>query len=143
MGWERELAAANRAKDKARRDEVKRQKELARELAALAKPKRVLQSAIWDEVETAIGASFPDGDPIDHLYRWMDRNKITIEQIDRAVNRYAKVKNGMYGYLAMLWSDRQADELADAKVGVPYENNAFWFIQDGKVVPHDNPWSSQ
>ena len=142
MGWERELAASNRAKAKAAREQMVRQNEMSRKLAAAGLKVKMTQADMWMRVDLAIGQSFPDGDPIDDLGPWMERHNVSIEQIDRAVNRFAKIKTGMYGYLAMLWNDRQADEMADAKVGVPYENNAFWFIQDGKVVPYDNPWSS-
>jgi hypothetical protein len=49
----------------------------------------------------------------------------------------------MYGYLATMWAESQSDAIHDAKHQADaghYENNVFYTLQDGKIVPSKNPW---
>jgi uncharacterized protein YaiL (DUF2058 family) len=151
--WAAGVAAANRAKKKeiadrerAEREAIKKQQ---RELAALdraarAKPPKLTQDQIWNKVETAISNSFPDGDPIDHLMGWMEKNNVTMGQIDAAVKKYARVK-GMYAYLEQMWDSMQADTVHDAEMALKNnkqfdDNSVFYYFDGEKIIKNSNPW---
>ena len=153
--WAAGVAAENRAKKKAiadalkaEKDEIKRQqRELAQRERAIAranKPSPLTLDQIWTKVETVISNTFPDGDPIDHLATWMERNKVTMDRIDAAAKKHAKAK-GMYDYIATMWDEMQADRVHDAETDIkmhrkPDENNPFYYFDGEKIVKNNNPW---
>lgn len=153
--WAAGVAAENRAKKKAiadalkaEKEEIKRQqRELAQRERAIAranKPSPLTLDQIWNKVETVIGNTFPDGDPIDHLGTWMERNKVTMDRIDAAAKKHAKAK-GMYDYIATMWDEMQADRVHDAEMDIkmhrkPDENNPFYYFDGEKIVKNRNPW---
>ena len=95
---------------------------------------------IYQRVLSAISNAFPDGDPIDALGPWMERNEITMKMIDKAVraNTGAKSYNA---HLADMWDDTAADRIYDAKNGYVEENSVFYSVgEDGAILPADNPW---
>jgi len=102
------------------------------------------QFQIWQKAILAIANSFPDGDPIDHLTPYMERNDITMQEVDAAVNRYEKTRGGFYGWLAAMWDDTAADHIYDAKNGYIEPNSVFYSVADnGSIEPSDNPWRPQ
>lgn len=80
--------------------EQQRQAKKARD-ARYAEPKRaaapkVSLDRIWMKVEDVIGRTVPDGDPIDYIGPWCERNGIPYEMVNKAAR-----KNGykdMYAY---------------------------------------------
>lgn len=114
-----------------------------REAARLKKLSHPSPREIWDEVETAIGNAFPDGDPIDALHPWMKKNDVTMDEVNAAVKQNVmgrgkgKKDYGMYDYLADMWDDMSRDSLHDAKNGAYGEHyDDQWFAQG-------NPWRSR
>lgn len=106
--------------------------------------------AIYQKAQDAIGNSFPDGDPSDHLYPWLEKRGLDMDIVNRAFRKFDKTD--FYGALADLWDDVQGDRLYDAKImlkqsqttGRPLsrhdEYNAFYSIEYGVIVPELNPW---
>lgn len=166
--WAKEQAAANRAAAKERKAAEKAAAARAAPPKAPKKPK-VNLALVWRDVEDAIGTSFPDGDPIDHLRKYENSwGSIDMDLIDKAVKMYAgprgkrKAKYGMYDYLGDMWDDTQRDWLHDAKVMLQqkdfrlFHNNEFYDVDNGpdyptdhktwdgwdqvKIVPRRNPW---
>jgi hypothetical protein len=113
-----------------------------RDAARLKKLSHPSLAEIWDEVENAIGNSFPDGDPIDSLHDYMDKHDVTMDEINLAVKKNVmgrgrgKKNYGMYDYLADMWDDMARDRLHDAKMGAHGEHYEHeWFAGN-------NPWRS-
>lgn len=152
--------AFDRAKKKAITDAEKAAREaikkLEREDAKLEReknaPTKLTSDQIWNKVETVISNTFPDGDPIDHLIPWMEKNKVTMDVINAAVKKHAKVKD-MYAYLASMWDDMASDAMHDANMmlnkGKVPEFNPFidivnrdhqGFTGKEKAVKNPNPW---
>ena len=112
--WAKDKAAENRARNKL----------LAPPKASKAAPAKAPKKEkpnfgkIWLDVQDAIGDSFPDGDPIDHIRGPKDQwGHLDMQLIDKVVKMYAgskKAKYGLYDYLADMWDDHQADRLHDA-----------------------------
>lgn len=104
--------------------------------------KKELDAMILDRGDEAIGSSFPDGDPIDHLYRFMSKHNICMEDFDRVFNKHYKIKTGFYGYLANIWDDQQRDAISDARSGSTqldsYSN--YYYLKAGELVLRQNPW---
>lgn len=151
--WAAAKAAENRAKKKEIADALKAEKEAIkkhnREIAAMDRAAakkaatKLEQSVIWNKVQTVIGNTFPDGDPIDHLIPWMRQNNVTMDQINAAVKKHEKTD--MYGYLARMWDDTQGDAVYDAETMIkqnrkPDENNVFYYFDGEKIVKNQNPW---
>jgi hypothetical protein len=114
--WAKEKAAENRARNKL--DAPPKPPKPAKEPRPKKEP--VNLGKIWMHVETAIGDSFPDGDPIDHIKGPKDQwGHLDMDLINKAVKQYAgrgkKAKYGLYDYLADMWDDHQADRLYDAR----------------------------
>lgn len=134
------------AMDKAdEREEAKRQR-------LLVKAKKDTQM-IWNNVQEAIGSTFPDGDPIDKLGPWMRRSGFDIHDIDAAVKKHAGKKKtgdyGLYDYLADMWDDSADDALHDAENGRKHDRgihvpDTSVFINfdegRGKYKKASNPW---
>lgn len=151
--WAAEKAAENRAKKKEIADRERAEREAIkkhnREIAALDRAAakkaatKLQQSEIWNKVQTVIGNSFPDGDPIDHLIPWMSKTGVTMDQVNAAVKKYEKTD--FYGYLARMWDDSQGDAVYDAETMIkqhkkPDENNPFYYFDGEKIVKNRNPW---
>lgn len=133
--WAKELARSNR-------DRAKEAKELLRRQAILARPPKVVrltQFQIWENTMVAVGATFPDGEPIDQMYSWMQEHNVTMEQVDKSVNRYERVKHGLSGYMKEMWDGAQSDAMADAKI-VARDGSPFYDIADGVIIPRINPY---
>jgi hypothetical protein len=119
------------------------QEKLEKQIARDKKRSHPTPREIWDEVETAIGNSFPDGDPIDALHPWMEKHEVTMDEVNAAVKQNVmgrgkgKKNYGMYYYLADMWDDMSRDQLHDAKNGHYGEHyDDQWFAQG-------NPWRSR
>jgi hypothetical protein len=136
--WAKELAKANREKAKRETELKKLNKKIAMK-PALKTPKLSTEE-IFKQVETSVGNSFPDGDPIDHLIPWMEKNSVTMDQIDAAVKKHAKPAKSMYGYLAIMWDDTSSDAMHDAQNGHIDSNSPFYRMENDKPVKNPNPW---
>lgn len=109
--------------------------EEAKEQRLQAREKKRNRPSDYDIVaagEDAIGQSFPDGDPSDHLRDYLDKHDLDWTDVNAAFKKIHKKE--FYAYLADMWDDHAADALHDAKGGAygeHYDNE--WFAQG-------NPW---
>jgi hypothetical protein len=103
--------------------------------------------AIYQKAQDAIGNSFPDGDPGDHLYPWLEKRGLDMDIVNRAFRKFDKTD--FYGALAQYWDDTQADQLYDVEImkkqGHNFsrvsDNSPFYDIDKaGNVTPRPNPW---
>lgn len=158
--WAKEQAAKNRAKNATEKEAARAQKKLDRQFNKTAKPKKPTDWELWELAQDAVGRSFPDGDPIDHLQRDID-----MEAIDKAVKKYAgpyskgKAKYGLYDWVKDMWADSQKDALYDAELALKrkdvrlFDNSPFYNVEGGpsfrddlwtwdkvKIIPISNPW---
>jgi hypothetical protein len=135
---------------KQEREDKKADREQARwereERAAERGPKIDLK-AVYDKVMDAIGNTFPDGDPIDHLIpalRKMGVREYDVgDAIEKAMKKHGRgvEKKGMYDYMAVMWDEMARDAMYDAKNGHE-AREPFVRMEDGKPVLQDNPWKS-
>jgi hypothetical protein len=147
--WAKKKAAENRAKMNAEKEAQKaalaRQKAADKAMKPL-KPKKPTEWELWELAQDAVGKSFPDGDPVDHLPRDID-----MDALDKAVKKYAnpynkgKAKYGLYDWLGDMWEDSQKDAIYDAqqqlKRGQDVEEyGPFFRVHNGEVKPTQNPW---
>jgi len=56
-----------------------------------------LLDKIWQKVEQVVGQIYPDGDPIDYIGPWAEKNGIPYEMVNRAVQKRGGFKD-MYAY---------------------------------------------
>lgn len=86
-----------------------------------AAPKLTLD-AVWNKVEQVVANIFPDGDPIDYLAPWLEKQGIKDFKIGEVLDRAAK-KNGyddIYAYYDSLkkdYGDQQLNELSNELLG--------------------------
>lgn len=100
---------------------------------------------IYHYVSNIIGDIFPDGDPIDRMGPWMQRHRISMEDVDKAFKKHEK--KTMYHYLGDGWEDiaqqayREAfDKYHKHGKDVKPEYSNFWHMgKDGPVLSQ-NPW---
>jgi len=136
------------------KEAVKRAKEYERQERANAKAERdatkiqVTLDEIYRRVEDAIGMGFPDGDPIDHFGRWLEKNNATMADVDRAYKKYHK--KTYYQYLGDMWEGMARDAFHDAwhsyhKHGkvVDNDHSVYWRMDKDGPKLNDNPWLSQ
>ncbi len=137
--WDPDTREADREAAKKQKDESNLQKAEAKRLDKLYKE-------LYDRGIEAIGSSFPDGDPIDHISAFMRKNKLYGDDLDAAFAKYGDgyEKKGFYATVAGWWDDMQPDQMHDAnidlKAGRQPEHSDFYDIKDGKVVAKQNPW---
>jgi hypothetical protein len=102
---------------------------------------------VYGIVMDAISSSFPDGDPIDHYARKVERLGVKDYHVGEVVNKAMKKygrgveKKGVYEYLAVMWDEMAKDAMHDAKNGHEAREP---FVRMVKGVPElqDNPWKS-
>lgn len=100
---------------------------------------------VYDIVMDAIGNSFPDGDPIDHYVRPIQRLGVKEfhvgDVVEMALKKHGRgvEKKGVHAYLAQMWDDMAGDAMHDAKAGHE-AREPFVRMEDGKPVKQDNPW---
>lgn len=108
----KQIAAANREKAAANRENLKqlRKSTLKQKVAAI--PKTLAPSlsldTIWRQVESVVSQVYPDGDPIDWLMPWFRKQGIPDHKVSDLITKAAK-KHGykdMYAYY-----DSMADDL--------------------------------
>lgn len=138
---DRELKKADR--EVAKWDRLDRAEEKAR-----TNPKVDLQ-AIYNKVMDAVGNTFPDGDPIDHLIQPLKRMGVPEysigEYIDKALKKHGHgtEKKGMYAYMAIMWDEMTKDAMYDAKnaakKGEKY-SSPFVDYDGATPEPKSNPW---
>lgn len=111
------------------------------------KAPKINYQKVYDIVIDAIGSSFPDGDPIDHIIPKLKRMGLdpydSGKIIDQALKKFGHgaEKKGLYKYMETTWSDFQADQGYDAEHGHIDKNSPFYDVdKSGKIVPSDNPW---
>jgi hypothetical protein len=99
---------------------------------------------ILNTVEGSVGNVFPDGDPIDRLHAWMERNNVRMDDINRA---FRKFEGKSYdAYIADMWDDHADDALHDAEMDledgkdISKERSPFWKLEDGVPKLNENPW---
>jgi hypothetical protein len=95
--------------------EFKAQKQAMKAPRAPAKPKLTLND-VWRKVEDVVGQVFPDGDPIDWMIPWFQRQGIDGHKIGEYIARAARA-NGykdMYDYWDQLKAQMDADAAYDA-----------------------------
>ena len=113
------------------------------------KPKIDLQK-VYNEVMDEIGSVFPDGDPIDGLIPWFERQGINDWEIGDIIAAAMKKhgtgieRKGMYDYMGFMWDEMGKDALHDAKItkeknGGEY-NSPFIEYENGKPHLAANPW---
>lgn len=91
------------------------------------------------KVEDAISRAFPDGDPIDYIGPWMQKNNIEMDEVDAAMK--AAGHGSYYKYLADMWDDMAGGAVHDAKSGHIDPNSPFYTVDDeGVVKKNSNPW---
>lgn len=131
--------------DREDRKADREQKRYDREDRAAERGPKVDMKAIYDKVMNVIGNVFPDGDPIDQLFRPLQRMGVPEysvgEYIDKAMKKHGHSveKKGMYGYMAVMWDDLALDAMHDAKQGHE-AREPFVRMENGKPVLQDNPW---
>lgn len=127
-----------------------RDREYARaEREANRKPKVDL-GKVYRMVIDAIGNSFPDGDPIDHIIPALRRMGVASHDAMDVANKAMKAhggkieKKGVYPYLAVMWDDSAADALHDAKIAKDkdedYDSPFIDYDKDGNPKVGHNPW---
>ena len=94
------------------------------------KPK---SAEIWRRFETAVGDSFPDGDPFDRISSWLNKHDLTIHDVDAAVKEFSDASTA-HEYLAKMWDDYSADAEHDALQG------AHGDTYDDQWFQRANPW---
>lgn len=111
---------------------------LAERKAAIRKRLDRIHSIVTDK----IGQSFPDGDPIGRLIPWMDKNKVSMEEIDKA---FRVNGDGSYNdYLIDMWDQMASDATYDAEHGHIDPNSPYYDTdKEGKVKKRDNPWGKK
>jgi hypothetical protein len=75
---------------------------------------------IWQKVTTAVANYFPDGDPSDYLYLWVERNNLNWDDVTRAIK-----KNGykdLWDYWNALAHDYNSDADHDERISGGKEN---------------------
>src|SRR5574343_136891 len=108
------------------------------------KPKKPTLDEIYSKVEMAVGESFPDGDPLDRLGRWMREHDLTMDDIDRAFKKNAK--QTYHQYLGDMWEGMAQDAFHDAytqyhKHGeVDDDYGPYWYMSKEGPKLRDNPW---
>ncbi len=138
--WAKILAKKNRDRIALEKRIAKERKDLEKvRPVRVAKPIKPSQDLIWRKVVDVIGNSFPDGDPIDYLIPYMEKNGITMKEINAAVRKYERVD--FYQYLSRLWDESAADQIHDAKNGHIDDNSPFYNVDKNQnIVPAQNPW---
>jgi hypothetical protein len=138
---------------KAEREAIKRQKDWEKEdrkaeREEKKKPKIDLQK-VYNKVIEVIGNVFPDGDPIDNLAPWFERQGLDGyeigETIEAAMKKHGSKseKKGMYAYMGDLWDEMTKDAMYDAKtMQAKGKRLDSPFVEYEKDVPvaRDNPW---
>lgn len=102
-------------------------KQMFAQKPAAKKPAGLSLDQIWRKVEDVVSSVYPDGDPIDHLAPWLEKQGIKGHQVGDVL-RKAAVKNGysdVYDYFNSMgdlseepddrdFSDRMLDKLSGA-----------------------------
>jgi hypothetical protein len=77
-------------------------------------------------IEDAVGSTFPDGDPFDHIYPVTRRMGIPANDIltwlDRAVSK-AGMGKSYHDYIASIWDDQYGDAMTDLEHQQPGDRN--------------------
>src|SRR5271170_5878604 len=104
-GWAADMARENRERHRKEREAAKAE-EKARAAAERERNKPAKKPSldeIHSKVMNAVSDTFPDGEPLDPIRKWMDRNDIDLNDIDKAFKKFEK--KDFYGYLAVMWDD--------------------------------------
>lgn len=111
-------SGAVRRKEEARKAAEKSQREYDR--AYNKKPSKPSSDVVWRKIEDAIGNSFPDGDPYDMLWPWLERNGLNNDDVVRAAKKHGY--KDLWDYWNTLTQDVENDAYGD------------WLASDGKNV---------
>lgn len=108
-GWEADLARKNRERMKAERGAASAAAKMAsgRAISGSVKKPAVDLGRVMMAIDMAIGDSFPDGDPIDRLQKYMG-NYGDSSLLDKAVRKYTKSKS-YSDYVAANWQQHIDD----------------------------------
>lgn len=103
-----------RRREEARKKADRAQKAASKYLASLDKPKAKSKqdlAILWQKIEDVIANSFPDGDPYDTLWPYMQKNGFTQDDVERAskMNGY----NDLWDYWNALTQDVENDAYQD------------------------------
>lgn len=146
--WKEDPKASERQNKKDEKERAREEKE-QEDWDNRFKPTDKDLKMLYDRGIEAIGSSFPDGDPIDHMLRYLDPKHWTTDEIDQAFKKFGHgyEKKGFYATVEGTWDDFSSDTIADAKMELsqgkkPDSNSPFFDIKDGKVVPKKNPWKN-
>ena len=144
--WNKERGAwedskRERAADRAQR---KSDREADREARKPKKTSTTDLDVLFRKAEDYIGQSFPDGDPIDYIGPYMEKNKYQTGDLDLAFKNNTKMDYN--SYLVSTWKEFAADRMATAreqlKLGKKPEGEPpFFDVKDGKVIALKNPWA--
>jgi hypothetical protein len=99
-----------RRREIARRKAEKAQRQASKYLASLDRPKKKSKQdlqMLWSKIEGVISNSFPDGDPYDQLWPYMQKNGFTQDDVERAskMNGY----KDLWDYWDTLANDIETD----------------------------------
>lgn len=138
------MAAENRARAKKQREEEraaeKARKDAAKGASKDAKAK--LENHLYAKAMDAVGQSFPDGDPMEMILPWMNRNNLTIKDLDRVFKKHDGVT--FHKYLAVMWDQYAGQAVFDAEHGHVDHNSAFYTVKKGEDKTRferlPNPW---
>lgn len=114
--------------------------------AKVDKPAKISDHDISGMADQAMSSALDGIDPADTLGNWMNKTGVSMDDIDRVVNKEQKIKGGLYAYIARSWQDMQADIVHDAGVvlskGKKPESSEFYDVVNNKIVKSQNPWGS-
>lgn len=95
---------------------------------------------LYEKAQDAFAYAMDGGHPHDRFRVVFERYNLTMDDVDKVLRKIDKTKKGFYAQLAEMWSDTQGDQLHDAKNGHIDDNNQFYRVIDGEIIPEDNPW---
>jgi hypothetical protein len=102
---EREAAKAEEKARKARLASVERH-------LAKKQNEKLTTGEIFRKISDAISQSFPDGEP--NFHAWMDRNNITMKDVDKAFRLHSGAKS-YDDYMRTMWDESADQVISDAK----------------------------
>jgi hypothetical protein len=148
-GWAADMAAENRERQRKEREAAKAEekaRKAANKAAKPKKPEKVPLDAIYHKALDIIGSAFPDADPIDRLGPWMEKNGLTMADVDRA---FKKNGDGSYDrYLVDMWDQHADQAMYDAEIDIKKGKEPDHYHQTfvrydhktKKLTKLPNPW---
>ena len=115
-GWAADMARENRERQRKEREQAKAD-EKARKITSRTNEKSYkesLRSVLYAKLSRAISQAFPDGDPMDLIYHWMEHNKLSMADVDKEFKKHHQV--GYNQYMRRMWNDWADQAIYDAEI---------------------------